>query len=449
MPQPLIQLKKVRVTYGEGKANEMTALHEIDLEIYEGEYIVFLGPSGCGKSTLLYTIAGLEIPSAGEVIVAEKNLMQITPEEKIEFYRTTIGMIFQAFYLVAHLSAADNIMLAGMFAGTQPDERRKKADMLMDRFGITTYKDRKPSNMSGGQQQRTAIARALMNNPHIILADEPVGNLDSKNALTVLDLLADIHQIEGKTVIQVTHNANDARYADRVFYMKDGRVEKVVKNVRPYRGANATQVETKDGTSEKGVGGELAKLAAAHPNLSETELRALLIMRTIFLPYSFDTEQLITKAIEKFVKKEIDLTELGHELDTKHGGAGLYAPKAESSAREIQRLFNEMQAMTESTVAPTMTAAGTEDAAKTENDPIAINLKAREAAEFILKGYKGKMTPEEKDFIVGAIADRFGGKLDMAGLRKRLAAKRKDGGVGIHDKTAEHFSNEIEIIISK
>jgi len=226
--KPIISLKNVSVVYNHGESAETTALKNISLEIFEGEYIVFFGPSGCGKSTLLYTIAGLESPTSGEVIVAGQN-MRVMPERGlIEFYRTTIGMVFQAFYLVPHLTARDNLILSKMFAGVSKEAREKKADELCERFGISQFANRKPSMMSGGQQQRTAIARALMNDPHIILADEPVGNLDSKNAGIVLELLADIHKNEKKTVIQVTHNPNDIHYADRVFYMKDGIVERVV-----------------------------------------------------------------------------------------------------------------------------------------------------------------------------------------------------------------------------
>lgn len=427
--KPLIQLKDVQVTYDKGKSNEMIALHSVNLEIYDGEYIVFLGPSGCGKSTLLYTIAGLEIPSSGDVLVDGKNINQTSPLEKIEFYRTTIGMIFQAFYLVAHLNAADNVMLSGMFAGRSPEERRKKATVLMDRFGITSYKDRKPSSMSGGQQQRTAIARALMNDPHIILADEPVGNLDSKNAETVLELLADIHREEKKTVIQVTHNAADARYADRVFYMKDGHVEKVVTNANPYRGKGTKETPTPT------LSGELAKLAADHPSLDNTQLRALLIMRNVFMPYTLDTEHKIIAAIERYIKKEIDVVELTNELDARHGGAGLYAPKAIHSAKEIERLFKEMEALTEKDVAST--------------DLAALRLRAASVAEYLLQSYGGKMSPEEKRVIIGLIEKRFEGKLDAGALRKALSQPIAAGGAGLHGRTGERFGEEVETLISK
>jgi putative ABC transport system ATP-binding protein len=432
--QPLIQLKNIRVTYNEGKSNEMTALHEINLEIYEGEYIVFLGPSGCGKSTLLYTIAGLEIPSAGTVVVDNKDLGTITPIEKIEFYRTTIGMIFQAFYLVAHLSAADNIMLAGMFAGRSVGDRHKKADMLMDRFGISTYSDRKPSNMSGGQQQRTAIARALMNDPHIILADEPVGNLDSKNALTVLELLADIHREEGKTIIQVTHNANDARYADRVFYMKDGNIEKVVTNANPDRGHSAEKDEATKAAEPKPLGNELEKLKADNPALSDTQLRALLIMRTVFQPYTLDTEHLMVKAIERYVKGEINVDELANELDTKHHGAGLYAPKAIHSSREIERLWGEMEVIREAAPA----AGGSAEVA------------AVSATDFILQKYHGQpLTPEQKTVLTKHIEDRLACRTDRLAFIEAATAAADKGGSGLQPRTANRFADEIEVLLTR
>ncbi|MBY0376664.1 ABC transporter ATP-binding protein [Patescibacteria group bacterium] len=303
--KPIISLKNVSVVYDRGESAETTALHNISLEIFDGEYIVFFGPSGCGKSTLLYTIAGLESPTSGEVMVAGQN-MRVMPEKSlVEFYRTTIGMVFQAFYLVPHLTAKDNLILSKMFSGVPKAEREDKAKELCERFGITEFADRKPSMMSGGQQQRTAIARALMNDPHIILADEPVGNLDSKNAGIVLELLASIHSKEKKTVIQVTHNANDIHYADRVFYMKDGAIEKIVTQTHQDRKA----LDKKP---------EVVSVAPSH-----------MIMKALLDTYkghlTAEQEERLLLCIEDKIKGEISDDHLQMQLDApfKDGGVGL------------------------------------------------------------------------------------------------------------------------------
>ena len=189
--QALVQLTDVNLTYNQGKASEFKALKNINLEIYPEEFVIFFGPSGSGKSTLLYLIAGLEMASTGTVRVGTRaDLKKLSSEEMVAFHRSFIGMIFQAFYLVPSLTAKDNVELPMVFAGIEPATRAKVAATLLERFGIKDFQDRVPARLSGGQQQRVAIARSLVNNPSIVLADEPVGNLDSKNAEIVLDLIS-------------------------------------------------------------------------------------------------------------------------------------------------------------------------------------------------------------------------------------------------------------------
>ena len=181
--EPIVKFKNLSVVYNLGKSNETWALKDITGEIYPEEYIIFFGPSGCGKSTLLYTIAGLEFPTRGEVIVGNKNLKDLCQKELINFHRSTIGMIFQAYNVLPSLSVRDNVVLPQMFLGTNDRKaRRVIADELLTKLGILEQADKIPTEMSGGQQQRIGIARALINDQPIILADEPVGNLDSKSA---------------------------------------------------------------------------------------------------------------------------------------------------------------------------------------------------------------------------------------------------------------------------
>jgi hypothetical protein len=214
--------------------------------------------------------------------------------------------------------------------------------------------------------------------------------------------------------------------------MKDGRVEKVVVNARPYRGGGV-----KEEKAVPTVSGELAKLSQANPSLGETELKDLLIMRSVFMPYNIDMEHQITAAIERYIKKEIDIDKLVHELDTKHGGAGLYAPKAVQSAKEIERLFKEMEAV------------GTKDPSRSVSDPAVARLRARSAADYLLEQYQGKVSPEQKRAIVMHIEERFAGKSDGEGLKKALSQAISAGGAGLHVRTADHFSEEIETLLAK
>jgi len=430
MPEPIIKLRNVSVTYDQGKANEMRALKNINLDIYPGEYIVFFGQSGCGKSTLLYTIVGLEKATDGEVIVDGKNLSTMVKSELVEFYRSTIGMIFQAFYLVSHLSARDNLILSKMFSGAEKKEREDKAQELMDRFGITSYANRRPSMMSGGQQQRTAIARSLMNDPAIILADEPVGNLDSKNALIVLDLLADIHRKEKKTIIQVTHNAADIHYADRVFYIKDGEIEKVVKNEKKEDLVEGVgRVETRDPNSE------FNRLALLHPNLSDTRLRAKMIFRHLLVPYSVSVEEGVELTIEKYIKDEITKEDLQKYLDDQKDGAGLNTQRASHLTKEIIEIVDNWKKLS---VQDTTTSSNE----KLKEEVFSVRM-------YLLEEYGGTLTKPQVESLDTLIRDLIMKEIDINKFVTMLDLPLKKGGIGLNIRTARHFGERISVIMSK
>ena len=409
----------------------MRALKNINLEIFEGEYIVFFGQSGCGKSTLLYTIVGLEKATEGEVLVCGKNLSTMAKNELIDFYRTTIGMIFQAFYLVSHLSAKDNLILSKMFSGSSKEVREGKANELMDRFGINSYSDRRPSMMSGGQQQRTAIARALMNDPLIILADEPVGNLDSKNALIVLDLLADIHRKEKKTIIQVTHNAADIHYADRVFYIKDGEVEKVVVNEKKVDLTEGIErVETRDSNSE------FNRLALLHPNLPDTRLKAKMIFRHLLIPYSVSTEDGVEVAIEKYIKGEMTEEDLRKYLDDQKDGAGFNFQKAQHLTKDIVEIVENWKKIS-----------------LEEENEVSLNQKLKEKVfsvrMYLLEEYRGTLTKPQVESLNTLIRDFITKEIDITKFIAMLDLSLKKGGVGLNSRTARHFGEKIALITDK
>ena len=222
--KPIIKLSKVNVTYFRGRSNEVRALQDINLDVYPGEFIVFFGPSGCGKSTLLYAVAGLESHTEGNIEVDGQNIAKMKTKAMGAYRQKKIGMIFQAFYLINSLSVIKNVLLPQMAIGVAVHERIKRARELLNKFGVGDQKEKIPSELSGGQQQRVAICRAIINNPDIILADEPVGNLDSKSANDVMNLLTDLNTHEKKTIILVTHDPSRLSMAHRVYYMKDGRI---------------------------------------------------------------------------------------------------------------------------------------------------------------------------------------------------------------------------------
>jgi len=218
----LIQLDNVSKLYGFGDATTL-ALDEVNLNIKKGEFVAVMGPSGCGKSTLMNVIGLLDRPSHGTYNLDNKLVSHLRPSQLAKFRRDTIGFIFQSFNLLPRLNVLDNVALPLTYKGVTLNKRMKLASQMLERVGIQKREYYFPNQLSGGQTQCAAIARALVNNPRIIIADEPTGNLDSKNSKMVMELLADIHRL-GSTVIFVTHNPELTRYATRVVYMHDGAI---------------------------------------------------------------------------------------------------------------------------------------------------------------------------------------------------------------------------------
>lgn len=219
----IISLKNVDKTFPVA-GRPFYALRHLDLSIEAGALVLVVGKSGSGKSTLLNMIAGLDRPSAGEVSVADTNLESLDEDGRARFRARTVGVVFQFFQLLPTLTAAENVMLPMDFVGTVPSaQRRTRALALMDQVGVVDQADKLPATLSGGQQQRVAIARALANDPPLIVADEPTGNLDSQTAKQVLGLFETL-AAGGKTVVLVTHSPDTAVDASRVITIADGRI---------------------------------------------------------------------------------------------------------------------------------------------------------------------------------------------------------------------------------
>ena len=219
----VIRAKKLTRTYAHGTA-EVVGLNRIDLEISAGEMVVIKGNSGCGKSTLLSLLAGLDRPTSGQLVVAEHDLTGTSDRELTLFRRKVIGMVFQAFNLLPTLNVLENVCLPAMLAGRPDMEIVPKAREYLNWMGLDHRLTHRPAQLSGGEMQRAAIARALINDPAIILADEPTGNLDSRNGANVMDLLAELNRKFEQTVIVATHSGLADPHATRQIYLKDGRI---------------------------------------------------------------------------------------------------------------------------------------------------------------------------------------------------------------------------------
>jgi putative ABC transport system ATP-binding protein len=216
----VVSARALRKDYGGGEGL-VRAVAEVNLDVAGGESLAIVGPSGCGKSTLLYLLGGLERPTGGTLRLAEERLERMTESSLARLRRHALGFVFQAFHLIEELTALENVELPALLAGASPAQARGRARELLARVGMTERAQHLPSTLSGGQCQRVAIARALVNEPLLVLADEPTGNLDSAATNDVLRLFEELH-VAGQTLVVVTHDERVAATADRVITMRDG-----------------------------------------------------------------------------------------------------------------------------------------------------------------------------------------------------------------------------------
>lgn len=220
----IIEIKDLSKTYKLGEL-EVEVLKNINLSIEKSEFVSIMGPSGSGKSTLLYLIGGLDKPTKGEILINGKAISTMKDKEESIMRRRDIGFVFQFYNLIPNLNVEENIMLPLLLDGKSMKKYRNELNEILEIVGLKDRRHHTPRELSGGQQQRVAIARALINQPEIILADEPIGNLDSKTGTEIMQLFSRINREKGKTIVQVTHSKESAEYGDRIINVKDGRVE--------------------------------------------------------------------------------------------------------------------------------------------------------------------------------------------------------------------------------
>ena len=229
MKDTIIQLKNVWKTYYLGEI-ALDVLKNVNLEINKGDFVVILGPSGSGKSTMMNQVGVLDTPTRGTIYLNNHDISLFTESELAQARGKKIGFVFQQFNLIPTLSAIENVMLPSIFQNIPEEQRKKKAEELLRKVGLGDRMHHKPTELSGGQQQRVAIARALINNPEIILADEPTGNLDSISGQQIMDMLMTLHKKEKKTVILVTHDVHLVKYSTKTIHLKDGEIVKITRN---------------------------------------------------------------------------------------------------------------------------------------------------------------------------------------------------------------------------
>ena len=221
--EKIIEVTELNKTYMLGTVS-VEVLKDINLSIGKGEFITIMGPSGSGKSTLLYLLGGLDKPTTGKIYIKGQDISSLSDEQQSIMRRREVGFVFQFYNLVPNLTVEDNVMLPLLLDGKKINKYRNKLDEILSIVELSDRKKHTPRELSGGQQQRVAIARALINEPDVILADEPTGNLDSKSSEEVMKLFQRINLEKGKTILQVSHSLETAKYGNRIIKVKDGRV---------------------------------------------------------------------------------------------------------------------------------------------------------------------------------------------------------------------------------
>ena len=223
MTEPIIRITNLTRHFQMGEQT-VRALDGVDLTVMPGEFLAIMGPSGSGKSTLLYLIGGLDRPTGGEMRINQREITQLDENDLAGYRGKEVGFIFQAFHLVPTMTAVQNVEFPMIFSGIAPLQRRQQALALLERVGLGDRTGHRPTELSGGQQQRVAIARALANDPRIVLADEPTGNLDTQTGREVMALLGQLNREEGRTIIIVTHDPGMTAYATRTIHLLDGKI---------------------------------------------------------------------------------------------------------------------------------------------------------------------------------------------------------------------------------
>jgi len=435
---PNVIIKDLNVTYNKGKSNEVRSLEEVDLEILPQEYVIIFGPSGCGKSTLLYSIAGLQKPTSGTVTIDGEDISTYGKKKIAWFHRRKIGMIFQSFHLIGSLNVLDNVCLPKTFDGSAISERKSKARELLERFTITNQSDKFPAELSGGQQQRVSIARSLINDPDIILADEPVGNLDSKSSHTVMTILKELNEIDKKTIILVTHDPAHLQYGDKIVHMVDGKITKI--DIMKKKQSVAESFIFKDGkiredlVSAEYIPLDLRHLMRSFRGLSGNQISSLLVpfkaqqlFSHLFFSMTNDQIEKALKKVEDFLYLRTDFQDFTFNLDEdeEKGGAGWDKRTAENFSKQVKELVDRAT-----------------EISFTEKEKSATLL-----ADYFNTKLKLKLEKEDRHKLAGIVLDRLENRIGQAEFGALADISSEKGGLSLDSRTANKLSREMEILL--
>ena len=432
MAKPLIVCRDLSIIYNKGKQNEFRALTGVNTDIFEGEYIILFGASGSGKSTLMYSIQGSLPPGEGTLLIRGDDIYSYPPSERVYFQRHVMGIIFQQFNLIPSLSVLDNVALPMIFSNVARDKRERRAQSLLDRFGVGHVSHKITPMLSGGQQQRVSVARSMVNDPKILLADEPTGNLDSVSTQQVMDKIDEINTFDRRTVIMVSHNAAHLSYAHRVYYLKDGRVVREV--VNPQR----KQIKpVKEGET---IVTELEQLARLFPYDSVDTLRVKSIVNYLTQDYTFSQLVRMEHVVGLYLHGKLDKKHFIKSLiaPMRQGGVGLDQVVAKKMAATTEQIFEQ------STDIKRFRARKDNDGVFFGQHELAQRLRDHVAHVFGIK-----LTKDKQENMVELIADRVTGVTGEDEFYDRLQMAVSRRGLGMSEKEADSVTRYFEKLIAQ
>jgi putative ABC transport system ATP-binding protein len=430
--KPFIEVKGLNMIYNQGKSNESRSLTDIDLKIYSQEYVIIFGPSGCGKSTLLYALAGFQKPTSGEVIIDGQDINRFNKKEKVEFHRRKIGMVFQSFFLISTLKILDNICLPKVFIGEGSGEREEKGRGLLERFGIKEQADKFPAELSGGQRQRVAITRALMNDPDILIADEPVGNLDSKASFNVMSILRELNEKDKKTIILVTHDPAHLSFGNKVVHMSDGKIIKIEEVVE--RKEAVLKGEDEVLVKKETVAPEIKMLMRSFQNFSPSQVGMLLIpfkaqeyLSHILFNVPGEQIDIARNKLQEVISGRVSIENFEKLLDKEEKDGGLNWDK-----RIVRKVVVRLREI--------MEIAKKIETAKTEDTALLIS-------KYMIDFFKLNFTDDQVAKLSRLIRLRLDNALSIVELRKSLDRPVSERGMGLDRRTANKIAREMEILM--